>query len=135
MPQGFKYSKQWEIEDNGLRKYYSHSRINNKSISFFVHPRLKIDKNISRHDVTINVNGTAGGFSTPTEAFNGILWNFKIKNGRYSTTVIEGCIGEVLIPNLQQRLRLTWQRPPDYELPTEYTCSAGLATSQSYRYE
>ena len=22
-------------------------------------------------------------FSTPTEAFNGILWNFKIKNGRY----------------------------------------------------
>ena len=75
MPLGFKYSKQWEIE---LRKYYSHSEQTTKS--FFVHPRLKIDKNISRY-----VNCMR--FSTLTKAFNDILWNFKIKE-RFTFTLI-----------------------------------------------
>ncbi|MGC1931116.1 MAG: hypothetical protein WA667_19275 [Candidatus Nitrosopolaris sp.] len=141
MPQGFKYSKQWEKEDNGFghnRGYNSHIRIDNNSsskeeqtASFFILPRLKIDKKIGRQDVPVSV---IKDFLTPTEVFQGIVWNFRIKNRRYFTTVVEGCIGEVLIPNLEQRLRLTWQRPPDHVLPTECTCSAGLL-SQSYRYE
>jgi hypothetical protein len=95
MPQGFKYSRQWDTEDNGLHYSWDHNRccrIDNNSnreeeepTSFFIQPRLKIDKEISLQHVTINVNGTSNGLPTPSEVFKGIVWNFKIENRRYFT--------------------------------------------------
>jgi hypothetical protein len=146
MPQGFKYSKQYDRRDNGLtrnRDYCNLSRIDNncshnfkETASFFIRPRLKIDKKISAQHVTINVNGTANGLPTPTETFKGIVWNFKIENRRYFTGFVEGCTGEVFMPNLDYRVQMTWQRPSPYELPKEYPCGSGLPPGlESYRHE
>lgn len=123
------------------RDYCNVSRIDNncshnfkETASFCIRPRLKIDKKISAQHVTINVNGTANGLPTPTETFKGIVWNFKIENRRYFTGFVEGCTGEVFIPNLDYRVQMTWQRPSPYELQKEYPCGSGLPPGlESYR--
>ncbi|HYA83450.1 MAG TPA: hypothetical protein VEH06_08380, partial [Candidatus Bathyarchaeia archaeon] len=132
MHQGFKYLRQWYIKENNVgldntaRATYDACTKGQGNKSCFFLPRLNIDRGIPPQHVTINVSGTANGLPTPTETFTGIVWNFKIENRRYFTTFVEGCTGEVFIPNLDYRVRLTWQRPPPYELPIEYTCGAGL---------
>jgi hypothetical protein len=145
---GFKYSKQWNIKENKFDirhcEHNSLDRCDNNNHSreeeaawFFIQPRLKIDDTIERHRITINVDGRANGLPTPVEVFQGFVWNLKVKN-RYApfTTFVEGCTGEVFIPNIDYRVQLLWQRPPPYVLPTEYTCGAGLIPGlDSYRQE
>jgi hypothetical protein len=137
MHQGFKYSKHWYIKENkfGWATYDACSKGQGNKSYFFL-PRLNIDRWIRPQDVTINVSGTASGLPTPTETFKGIVWNFRIENRGYFSTFVEGCTGEVFIPNLDYRVQLTWQRPPPYELPIGYTCGAGLPRRlESYRHE